>query len=136
MLKVYLAGGMRTPWRNTIKAEVDDFDYIDVCYRDKAMTAAGLNSKSPKEYIAWDSIWVKNSDIVFGYMEKTNPSPVGLACELSYAYGLGKTTILVLEKENQFIKDRYLDFMRGFATVDFSSFNIGVDFLQTLAWTK
>ena len=73
---------------------------------------------------------IKDSQIVFGYMETTNPSGVGMACELGYAYALGKTVILVLEKDNQHQKDRYLRWMEKVAHVTFENFNEGVAYLH------
>lgn len=115
-LKIYLAGGMRTTWQQRV---------IDTCpehiyYNPQANYSNGNDTL--QKYGAWDLSHIKMSDMVIGYMEKTHPSGFGLACELGYAKGLGKTVILCIEKDNQFNDYRYLAFMELFADIVFYDF--------------
>lgn len=87
---VYLAGGMATKWRETIKKDLGDrFVYFDPIDHE-------LNT--PSHYTAWDLHHVRLSNLVFAYMESSNPSGLGLALEIGYAKALAKTIILVDEK--------------------------------------
>ncbi len=63
-------------------------------------------------------------------MEKTNPSGIGLAVEIGYAKGLGKTVILCLEENNSKINDRYLDFLKKAADITFNSLESGISHLM------
>ena len=83
------------------------------------------------EFGTWDMAHVRMSDLVFGYMERTNPGGTGMACEMGYGFGLGKTVILCLEKDNETQKDRYLEFMKKVAHITFDDFIMSIDYLST-----
>lgn len=125
MQKVYLAGGMRSEWRKRIKEDCAGFIFFCPVDKESAQTM------TVDEYGTWDLHYIKQADIVFGYMERTNPSGIGLACEMGMAYGLGKTVILVLEAGSQHLSDEKLAFMRKVAHITFSKFQDGVDYLKT-----
>lgn len=117
--KVYLAGGFNSDWRKRV-TELDNVEF----YIPKSQP-----NKTWQEYFTWDIHYVKQCDIVFGYMEKTNPSGFGLSVELGYALGIGKTVILVLEEGHE--KDKYLQFLKGTASVVFNDLLEGIEFLKT-----
>lgn len=121
-MKVYLAGGMRTNWQAKVIGACKGLKFINPC--DKPNLELTL-------YGTWDLHAIKQSDIVFGYMEKTNPSGIGLAAELGFAFGLGKTVILALEPENETQKDKYLQFLKKVANVTFENFPDAIDYLKT-----
>jgi nucleoside 2-deoxyribosyltransferase len=128
MVKIYLAGGMRTNWQDKVFGALDPklvqiFDPRKKQVSDKKM--------SLEEYGTWDLHHIKQCDIVFAYMEKTNPSGVGMAVELGYAFGIGKTVILVLEKNNEHQLDRYIQFMEKAAHVTFNNLEEGINYLKT-----
>ncbi len=123
MQKVYLAGGMRGEWREQIKKECKGL--IIFCPVDKESS----QTMTVDEYGTWDLHYIKQADIVFGYMERTNPSGIGLACEMGLAYGLGKTVILVLEKNSQHFADENLEFLRKVAHITFAELREGIDYL-------
>ena len=132
-MKVYLAGGMRTNWQDTVKAITryypeKNFTFFDP--RDKQPTSTE-RKMSLEEYGTWDLHFIKQCDIVFAYMEKTNPSGVGMAIEIGYAYGIGKTVILVLEEGNEHQLDRYIVFMKKAAHVTFNNLEDGINYLKT-----
>jgi len=86
--KVYLAGGMRSEWRETIKAAMSA-EWL-------GLTQHGL--KDEKQYTAWDLQAINDCDILFGFLEFNNPSGLGLMLEIGYAAALGKTIIFVDDK--------------------------------------
>jgi len=87
---------------------------------------------SVEEIGTCDLFFINQSDIVFCYMEKTNPSGIGAAAELGYAKGLGKTVILCLEPNNNHIKDKYLEFLHKVSHVVYSNLYDGIAFLKKL----
>lgn len=115
-LKVYLAGGMRSNWQQKVIGINPEF----TCFNPQSNYTNGNDSL--KLYGAWDKHHIKQSDMVVAYMEKDHPSGFGLACELGYARGLGKTVILCMEKDNEFNDYRYLRFMELFADIVFYNF--------------
>jgi nucleoside 2-deoxyribosyltransferase len=129
MVKIYLAGGMRTNWQDKV------FDALDpkLVWIFDPRTKGQISDKkmSLEEYSTWDLHHIKQCDIVFGFMERTNPSGIGMAVELGYAFGIGKTVILVLEENNEHQLDRYIQFMKKTAHVTFNNLEEGVNFLKT-----
>lgn len=121
--KIYLAGGMKQQWRHRIMA------FSNAVFFNPA--SHGL--ENPKCYTVWDLHHIKNCDVFFGYMEKDNPSGIGLALEVGYAKALGKTIILVDEtittKNEHFSK--YYPIVRESADVVFKNLADGIDFLKT-----
>jgi len=65
--------------------------------------------------------------MVFAYLEADNPSGAGLCCEVGYAMALGKTVILVNEKD-----DRYIKFVESLADAVFDNLEDGIKFLQRM----
>lgn len=123
--KVYLAGGTHTNWRDEVKKECGSFEYIDPKEKEKN------GEWELKEYGTWDLHYIEKCDIFFGYMEKTNPSGIGLAVEIGFAHGLCKTAILALERDNQHTEDRYLKFMEKGADVVYEDIESAKEFLKT-----
>jgi len=120
-MRVYLSGGMRTNWQEKVKRACPDLRFAD------PMLNGG---KIMAEYGTWDMHAVKKCDIVFTYMERTNPCGAGLAAETGYARGLGKTIILVLEKDNEHVPDRYLLWLAKMADITFDNLDDGIAYLQ------
>src|SRR4051812_37050745 len=89
-LKVFLSGGFRSNWQKTVIEQLGDhFTFFNP-------REHGLDN--PADYTTWDIHFVKECDILFAYMEKSNPSGYGLAFEAGLALGLNKTIILVDER--------------------------------------
>jgi len=136
--KIYLAGGFptdgRADWRQKIYDSVgyamglvDWFDpYYNYC-TDVAIL------KENKNYWGWDTLKIKQSDIVFAYFEKENPG-IGSFIELGLAYGLGKHIIVVVEKGNgdEVILDKYRDDCNWFSDASFEKLEDGIEYLKTL----
>lgn len=126
--KVYLAGGFRSQWQDKVK-ELDGFIWLDP--KEKERPNGKVIPMSVNEYGTWDLHFIRNCDIVFAYVERTNPSCIGLMVESGYAKGLGKTVIVVLEKEHQYIDDKYMKFIEKVADITFDNLQDGIDYLHS-----
>jgi hypothetical protein len=71
--RVYLAGGHRSGWQQSIMNAAPGFDYFDP-------RSHGLDD--PRSYTVWDLNAIDQSDILFVYFEATNPSGFGLSLEV------------------------------------------------------
>jgi nucleoside 2-deoxyribosyltransferase len=124
--KVYLAGGMTSGWQDRIVSEFKgEYTFFDP--RSHLLDTV-------KEYTVWDIHYVKNCDILFGYMEESNPSGYGLSLEIGYASALGKTVILVDERsplDDQFQK--HYKFIRSVTDIHFDKLEDGIDMLRSLS---
>lgn len=123
-MKIYLAGGFHSGWQDKVKSGVSA-TYFDPRLKEP-------QTKNLNEITAWDFYKIKQSDIVFACMERTNPSGFGLAVEIGYARGLNKTVILVLEKNHEIHKDKYLEFLTKAADVVYENLEEAITFLGTL----
>ena len=85
----------------------------------------------PDEFTARDMLCVKRADIVFALMEADNPSGVGLAAEVGYAKGLGKTVIFVDLKH-----DKYFKFIHSMADVTCINLADAIGYLNSLSWVR
>jgi hypothetical protein len=110
---IYLAGGMHSGWQERVKESNKNFLYFDPCTH-------GL--EKPSLYTAWDVTAVKGCDIILGYMEKDNPSGLGLATEIGIAHGLDKYIIIIDEKH-----DRYFQFAGQLADELYHDFDIFIE---------
>ena len=121
--RVYLAGGFNTNWQEKIIERLKDrFVFLNP-------RSHGLHA--PHLYAPWDIHFVRNCDILFGYMESSNPSGYGLAFEIGLSYGLGKTTILVDERSQADAEfGRYYNLVRLSCSAVFSNLEDGINFLE------
>lgn len=104
---VYLAGGMRSGWQDMMPCGPR---YLDP--RSHGLT-------NPDDYTAWDLRAIGQCDVLFGYMEESNPSLYGLCLEVGYAKALGKRIILVdgLSREHQMVGHLHVPRARYFGMV-------------------
>lgn len=121
-MKVYLAGDIKTLWREQVISQCDGLQFINPYDKEQIEIT---------EHGVWDLHAIKQSDVIFAYMGKTNPSGISLAVEVGYAHGLGKTVILVLELNNEFQKDKHLQFLKKVSDITFADFQSGIDFLKS-----
>lgn len=119
-MKIYLAGGMKTGWQDKL-IEHKKFEERHTFF-DPRMN----NTKEPREYATLDLHNIKQSDLVFAYLEKGNPSGAGLALEIGYGKGLGKTVIFVNEKRD----DKYWKLVEETADVVFEKLEDGIRYLE------
>ena len=98
--KIYLAGGMKSGWQDEayqeilVKAGTMNPD-VGIFFLDPRHHKA----TDPDAYTLIDLQWIRNSDLVFAYMEDTNPGGPNLALEIGYAHALGIPVIFVNERE-------------------------------------
>ncbi len=98
-MKIYLAGGLKnSDWRETVKMMVD-YPYVE--YLDPNDHELRITS----QYTNMDLHMIDNSNMVFGYLEKDNPSGYNTLFELGYAVGKGIPIIFINEKPDW---DRYV----------------------------
>ena len=123
MFKVYLSGGFRSNWQERVINELNG-KFIFFNPRDHQLVDS-------KEYTCWDNFFVRNCDILFAYMESSNPSGYGLTLETGMAKALQKTIILVDERsgsDQDF--ENYFQIVRNSADVVFESIEKGMRFLN------
>jgi len=129
-IKVYLAGGLRTNWREDVILKAQgNFTFINPKYH-------GLEDNAD-QYTAWDLFYVKNCDILFGYMEQDNKSGYGLSLEIGYARALDKTIILIDERSeaDEWFKRKY-EIVRSASNVNIKSLELGIEFLNSFSNNK
>jgi len=122
--KVFLSGGFKSNWQANIIERLND-KFLFLNPRDHGL-------EHPEHYTAWDTHFVKNCDIFFGYMEKSNPSGYGLSFELGIAYALNKTVILVDERseiDNTF--GRYFKMLHNSSNVLLDNIEDGIKVLES-----
>lgn len=122
-MKIYLAGGMKSGWQNTVINKLKD--------RCIFFNPQDHQLNNAKEYTIWDLHFVNSSDIIFVYLEKENPSGFGLTLEIGYAKALNKTIILVDERskfDSSFAN--YFKIVRESASVVFDDFESGLNYLE------
>lgn len=126
-IKIYLAGGMNeSNWQKTVIESVKLDNIVFFNPREHGLIES-------REYTLWDILYLKKSDIVFAYMEKDNPSGLGLSLEIGYARALDKTIILIDEKsiaDNKFAQR--FKIVRECTTVTYNSLEDGINFLNNL----
>lgn len=88
----------------------------------------------PKLYTKWDLEAIRNSDIIFAYLEDANPGGYGLSLEIGYASALGKHIIFIDEKSPcSYEAGRYLKIVQQTSNVVFNSLEEGVNYLKVLS---
>ena len=129
--KVYLAGGFKSNWANEVKKCSDNFQWINP--KEKEFNNEKRIVMNVNEYGKWDLHFIKQCDILFVYVEKTNASCIGLCCEAGYAKGLNKTVITVLEPDHETIKNDYLSFITQVSDITCEKFEDGIEYLKSFA---
>lgn len=120
---VYLAGGMQSGWQNVVIDRIRD--------RCVFFNPQDHMLSNSKEYTTWDLHFVKQSDIIFAYLEKNNPSGFGLTLEIGFAKALNKTIILIDERSKIDPKfSNYFKIVRESANVVFEDFESGLSYLE------
>src|SRR3989344_6327864 len=114
---VYLVGGMRSGWQDRVIVECQGLGFT---FKDPRKN----ETKEFREYTTLDLHYVRISDIIFAYLEASNPGGQGACVECGYAKGLGKTVIVVNEKQD----DRYLKFIEKVADIVFTDFERALEF--------
>lgn len=124
--KVFLSGGFRSNWQAEVINSVND-KFVFFNPREHGLERSDY-------YSTWDIHFVKECDILFAYMEKSNPSGYGLALELGVAYALNKTIILVDEKsldDKEF--EKYFRIIHWPSGVVLDDLQKGIEFLKSFS---
>jgi len=123
--RIYLAGGFKSGWQDQIRSEFAGMaNFIDPR---KHEIVPG------KSYTAWDLKGVESSNLVFAYLESSNPGGYALALEIGYAKALGKTVIFVEDPPTASDeRARYLEMLRATADYDCVSIGDGSKILRSL----
>lgn len=127
--RVYLAGGFRSGWQNQVKADLAGLvEFVDP-------SKHGINTT--KNYTAWDLAAVDSCDLVFAFLEQSNPGGYALALEIGYAKGQGKTVIYV-EEPGIVAGDRnkYLGMIQSASDYTCETLNDGLKILKELLAQK
>ncbi len=90
-MKAYLAGGLKTDWQARVMSAVPQAEYLN---------PMDIQHLPLNEVVEQELGWLRECDMVFAYMEKDNPSGIGLAAEIGFATALGKLVIFVDEKND------------------------------------
>ena len=123
--KVFLSGSLDSDWQERVERAIPELEYFDP-------RSHRLNDAV--KYAAWDMHHIRMADILFGYMEKDNLSGYGLAIEIGYARGLGKTIILVDERSKVDVEFKeHFAIVRELADVTLNSLDEGIALLKRFA---
>lgn len=125
--KVYLAGGMNeSNWQKKVIETINSENFVFYNPREHSLT-------NSTEYTFWDLFYVKQSDILFAYMQSDNPSGIGLTLEVGYARALDKSIILVDErsKNDETFANRF-KIVRESSTIVFDNLEDGINFLKKI----
>ena len=125
--KVYLAGGFHSGWQESVIEECSNrFVFFDP----RVHSLGGS-----KEYTSWDLHHVSQCDILFAFMEPTNPSGFGLSLEVGFARALNKTIILVDGKSSSNQEfGNYFKMIRESSNVVFDELIEGIEYLRTFGY--
>ena len=125
--KVYLAGGINeSNWQQKVIDAVGNKGFAFYNPREHSLTDS-------KQYTFWDLFYVNQCDILFAYMQKDNPSGIGLTLEVGYAKALNKSIILVDEKsKNDSDFANRFRIVRESATIVFDDLRQGINFLEKI----
>jgi len=124
--RVYLAGGFRSGWQETVHSRLANFELLDP-------RSHGLSE--PDVYTEWDLAAIRGSDYVLAYMEEDNPGGYELALELGYAKALGIKSLLIEEHPSD-QRRRAFDMVREVADYRFKNLFDAIEFLRSEADTN
>ena len=94
-MRVYLSGGFVTDWQLKVIESVPEAEF----YNPADFELRGLKAGQIPVgiYGPMDLAQIKLCDVVFAYLESSNPTPINVCFEVGYALGLGKIVIFCNE---------------------------------------
>jgi len=110
--KVYLSGGTVTHWQDVVMNSIEGVDF----YNPASFSMGSVGRPGLSLYGPMDRLKIEQCDILFAYLEASNPTPINVALELGYAKGLGKLTILCNEWTEKRFKEGNLKTLENGAT--------------------
>lgn len=124
-MKIYLAGGMKTAWQDRVINEFkEDKDLFFFDPRSHGLT-------KEEDYTKWDLDAIKESDLVFAYMDWNNPSGYGLSLEVGFAFALNKTIWYICEDDLE-SRQKYFGMVRACANHHYDSLQQAINSLRML----
>lgn len=120
--KIYLAGGFRSGWQETVKSKLNDFEILD---------PGSHGIEDPVEYTRWDLAAVRDSEIVLANMEASNPGGYSLALEVGFAKALGKSIYLVDQIEDSSVS-RYFEMVRQCSDRVFKTLDEAIEYIAAM----
>jgi hypothetical protein len=149
-VKIYLCGGLVTDWQDKTIEAFEDIPDVEF-YNPKMFDIIGYYPEVHL-YGPMDRYKVEDCDIIFGFLEASNPTCVNVVGEMMLAKGLGKRTILVNEwtEENfkkgylktlktkggtddaTWFKPHYLDLFLSWCDIVETDFGIGIEVLKKM----
>lgn len=120
---IYLAGGFKSGWQDRFNSVFGN----DV----KSLDPRLHKIIDPKNYTSCDLAGIQACDIVFAYLENSNPAGYALALEIGYAKAMGKIIIFVDEKSKEIgEKSRYFDMVKASSDYFSEDIEVGYQFLR------
>lgn len=103
-VKIYLSGGFHSGWQEEIMKyfPVSEFPNILFC------NPFDFKSDNPKLFGPMDKVKIEQCDILFAYLEETNPTALAIIAEMAYAKGRDKMVIFCNEWDDEGYKVRGL----------------------------
>lgn len=121
---VYLAGGFHSGWQQKVIVAIPAVQFKDP-------RTHGLKDKAA--YTLWDLEAIRDCDLLFAYLEASNPGGYALALEVGFAKALGKRIIFVNEKHTADSSEgRALHMVEATADITFKSFDEGLIMLSKM----
>jgi hypothetical protein len=103
--KVYFSGGTVTQWQHEIMGGFVGDELYDLVtfYNPADFTVGPMVYPPPAIYSPMNKQKIDEADIVFAYLEASNPTPINTILEIGYGIGKGKLVIFC----NEWSKDKF-----------------------------
>ncbi|NHZ86729.1 MAG: methyltransferase domain-containing protein [Planctomycetia bacterium] len=115
-MRVFLSGDTKTNWQDTIISKHPNHKFYD---------PRTLSGKTYKEMADTEKQWIDQSDIIFAYLNSTNPHGLGTSFEIGYSVANKKTIIYVDEKQissskwiSEHLEFSFEEFSKGLEKLD------------------
>jgi hypothetical protein len=92
LIKVYLSGGTVTDWQDEVIDRFVGWDNVEF-YNPKTFEVGADTRPSPSLYSPMNKHKIDECDIVFAFLESSNPTPINIVAEVGYALGRGKIVV-------------------------------------------
>ena len=86
-MNIYLAGDLRTNWRDAFREQAPDFTYLD--------PQDHYHIKEETAYTFLDLLQLEQADLVVANLDPANPSLYGTSLEIGYAVAQGKSVLII-----------------------------------------
>lgn len=123
-IKVYLAGGMKSGWQDLV---INEFKFLSFAENVEFLDPRSHGLTNEFDYTRADLKMINESNIIFAYLEETNPGGFNTLFELGYARCLGLISILVNDKTSI---HQYIGMARSSALLLPSNFRNGIAVLK------